>query len=61
MGAFKTPDLKKAIKVAQDMGLSVTGLEIGSDGAIRVTIAAELDDSAEAALARWEKKHGKDA
>lgn len=57
---FRAPDLKKAIKAAQDMGLTVTGFEVGKD-MIRVLTAAEVKDAADAALAGWEKTHGKNA
>lgn len=47
---FKVPALKKAIKVAQDMGLSVMGYEITPEGAIKVSTASAQTDSADAAL-----------
>lgn len=58
---FRAPDLKKAIKVAQDMGLIVVGYEIGRDGSFRVDTAVVAKDAADAALAGWEKTHGKNA
>ena len=57
---FRAPDLKKAIKAAQDMGLTVTGFEVGKD-MIRVLTGAEVKDAADAELARWEKTYGKNA
>lgn len=33
---FREVTLKSAIKVMRDMGLEVTGAEIGSDGSVRV-------------------------
>lgn len=47
---FNAPALKKAIKVAQDMGLSVMGYEITPEGGIKVSTASEQTNSAEAAL-----------
>lgn len=55
---FRVPDLKKAIKVAQDMGLAVTGYEIGPGGEIRIMTGGEAKNEAEAALDRWVKSRG---
>lgn len=53
VGTFRTPVAKKAIKVAQDMGLTVTGFEACPDGTVRVLTAAEPVTDADAALERW--------
>lgn len=59
---FSAPALKKAIKVAQDMGLAVIGYEIGPSGEIRVqTGRGETKNESEAALERWMKGNGKNA
>jgi hypothetical protein len=55
---FSAPALKKAIKVAQDMGLAVSGYEIGPAGDIRVLTEAEAKNEADAALERWKKSRG---
>ena len=43
------------------MGLVVVGYEIGRDGSFRVDTAVVAKDAADAALAGWEKTHGKNA
>jgi hypothetical protein len=55
---FRAPDLKKAIKAAQDMGLAVVSFEIGPDG-IRIFTGTEAKNEADAALDRWMKTNGK--
>lgn len=59
---FKASDLKRAIAVFQDMGLSVGGARITPDGAIEV-LTGELRPALTSAdpLADWERKHGKAA
>ena len=56
---FSAPNLKKAIKVAQDMGLPVIGYEIGPDGGFRVMTAGEAKNDADAALDAWKRANGK--
>lgn len=56
---FSAPALKKAIKVAQDMGLPVVGYEIGPDGGFRVMTSGEAKSDADAALDVWKRSHGK--
>lgn len=56
---FSAPNLKKAIKVAQDMGLPVIGYEIGPDGCFRVMTAGEAKNDADAALDAWKRANGK--
>ncbi|MDP5307587.1 hypothetical protein [Paracoccus spongiarum] len=53
MSSFSTPRLKKAIKVALDMGLPVAGYEVLADGGIRVLTVQEKQDQADAALDAW--------
>lgn len=53
MATFSTPQLKKAIKVALDMGLPVAGYEVLADGGIRVLTVQEKQDQADAALDAW--------
>jgi hypothetical protein len=55
---FSALTLKKAIKVAQDMGLAVSGYEISPAGEIRVLTGAEAKNEADAALERWKKSRG---
>tara|TARA_R110002124_G_scaffold188904_1_gene356156 strand:- start:29 stop:205 length:177 start_codon:yes stop_codon:yes gene_type:complete len=52
---FKAPLLKKAIKVAQDMGLTVLGYEITPEGGFKISTAQEQLDNAEAALLAWRR------
>lgn len=56
---FSAPALKKAIKVAQDMGLPVVGYEIGPDGGFRVMTAGAAKNDADTLLDSWMKTHGK--
>lgn len=56
---FSAPALKKAIKAARDMGLSVIGFEIGAGGEIRVHTGADAKNDADAALEEWIRAHGK--
>jgi hypothetical protein len=62
---FKACDLKRAVQVLQDVGLSVTGARIAADGTIEVLTASPppvlSSDPAETALERWEREHGQDA
>lgn len=58
MGLFRAPDLKKAIKAAQDMGLAVTGYEITPEGGLRVMTGTEEKNDADAELEKWRKSHG---
>ena len=50
---FSVTDVKRALKVARDFGMTVTGYEISSDGGIIVRTAEASDSSADAALERW--------
>ena len=60
MASFSSPAVKKAIKVAQDMGLPVSGFELLSDGTIRILTGQDSRDPADAALEQWMKsQHGK--
>jgi hypothetical protein len=52
---FRVPDIKRAIKVAHDMGLTVTGYKIGADGSIHVQTLEQAESSADAALAAWQR------
>ncbi|MCE6951696.1 hypothetical protein LAZ29_12235 [Cereibacter sphaeroides] len=49
MAAFSVTAAKRAIKVAQDMGLHVTGYEVTADG-IKVFTAPAAESAADAAL-----------
>lgn len=53
---FRAPDLKKAIKVAQDMGYAVTGYQIGAGGEIRVETSTKAQDTPDSALEAWERR-----
>lgn len=52
---FKAPALKKALKVAQDMGLTVLGYEITPEGGFKISTTQEQTNAAEAALAAWQR------
>lgn len=56
---FSAPALKKALKVAQDMGLPVVGYEIGPDGGFRVMTVGAAKNDADAALDNWKRANGK--
>lgn len=56
MATFSAPIAKKAIKVAQDMGLTVTGVEVLPDGTVRVTTGADTAAPGEAELNSWIRK-----
>lgn len=53
MATFSSPIAKKAIKVVQDMGLTVTGVEVLPDGTLRVNTGPEIANTAEAELDSW--------
>ncbi|MDO5613622.1 MAG: hypothetical protein Q4G14_10340 [Paracoccus sp. (in: a-proteobacteria)] len=53
MATFSAPKVRKAIKLAQDMGLPVTGFEVLPDGGVRVQTALEKKNDADAALDAW--------
>ncbi|WGR64920.1 hypothetical protein E3U24_06235 [Paracoccus pantotrophus] len=53
---FSSPTLKKAIKVAQDLGLPIAGYEVLADGGVRVlTSPPAQSNQADAALDQWLK------
>lgn len=57
---FNAPALKKAIKVAQDLGLTVLGYEITPEGSFKVSTNQEQQNSADAALDSWNRgRNGK--
>lgn len=53
MNAPSIPKLRKAIKLAQEMGLHVAGFEVLADGGYRILTAQEKQDQADAALTAW--------
>lgn len=56
---FRVPDLKRAVKAAQDMGLPVSGFRITPDGSIHVETQRETKaDEADGALESWMRRHG---
>lgn len=55
---FREADVKRALKPALSLGLTVTRFEIGAEGQIVVYTAAEGESSADAALAEYLKQHG---
>lgn len=55
MPSLSTPRARKWIKLAQEMGLPVTGFEVLADGGFRVLTALEKQDQAEVALDQWIK------
>lgn len=52
---FNSPSLKKALKVAQDMGLTVLGYEITPEGGFKISTTHEKLDTADAALTAWKR------
>ena len=52
---FKVTDLKRAIKAARDLGMTVTGYDINPDGGISVRTAEANDNSADAAVDAWKR------
>ncbi len=53
MATFSAPQVKKAIKLAQDLGLPVAGFEVLADGGIRVLTIQPKQNEADAALEAW--------
>ena len=51
--AFRMIDVKRALKVAREFGMTVTGYEIGADGGIIVRTAEASGNAADDALDRW--------
>lgn len=47
------PNARKFIKLAQEMGLPVTGFEVLPGGGFRVLTAQEQQDAADSDLDRW--------
>jgi len=47
------PNARKFIKLAQDLGLAVTGFEVLPGGGFRVLTAQEQQDAADSDLDRW--------
>lgn len=59
---FRLSDVRRAIKAAEGCGLSVAGVEVASDGTIRVltskAIPAPGGKTEDAAVVAWELRHG---
>lgn len=53
MATASIPKIRNAIKLAQSMGLPVTGLEVLPDGGFRIITAAEKQDQSDAAFDSW--------
>lgn len=53
MTTFSAPKVKKAIKLAQDMGLPIAGFEVLADGGVRVLTTPPHQNQADADLDRW--------
>lgn len=53
MATFSAPKVRKAIKLALDMGLTVAGFEVLADGGVRVLTTPPHQDHADADLDRW--------
>lgn len=47
------PNVRKMVKLVQELGLPVSGVDVFADGGFRVLTAPEKQDAAEAALDRW--------
>ncbi|WP_118133721.1 hypothetical protein [Oceanicella sp. SM1341] len=54
---FTQADIKRALKVAHDVGLNVAGYRIEPDGSIQVMTAEAAESAADRALAVWEKSN----
>jgi len=52
---FRVPDLKRALKVALEIGLPVAGYKIGADGSIHVQTLEQAENSADAELEAWQR------
>lgn len=53
MTTFSAPKVRKAIKLAQDMGLPVAGFEVLADGGFRVLTTPTHQSQPDAELDRW--------
>lgn len=53
MATFSAPKVKKAIKLAQELGLTVAGFEVLPDGGVRILTTQAQQDAADAALDGW--------
>ena len=56
---FKVTNVKRAIKAALDLGMTVTGYDIRPDGGISIRTAEANDNTADAAVEAW--KRGRNA
>jgi hypothetical protein len=55
---FSVPDVRKALKLATEMGLPLAGYEITPEGGLRVHFATGAASSADAALSAWQRGRG---
>lgn len=53
--AVSVPVARKWIKLAQEMGLPVSGFDVLPDGGFRVLTTPEKQDQADAELERWQR------
>ncbi|SDK62518.1 hypothetical protein [Paracoccus chinensis] len=51
--AATVPNVRKMVKLVQEMGLTVAGVDVFPDGGFRVLTAQEKQDAADAALDGW--------
>lgn len=51
--AASVPNVRKMVKLVQEMGLTVAGVDVFADGGFRVLTAQEKQDAADAALDAW--------
>jgi hypothetical protein len=60
-GIYNIPNLRKSLKLAQEMGLKIAGFEVTGEGGFRVMTASETANTADAAVEQWKRgQRGKD-
>ena len=60
-GTYNIPNLRKSLKLAQEMGLKIAGFEVTGEGGFRVMTALDQANTADAALEAWKRgQRGKD-
>ncbi len=60
-GIYNIPNLRKTIKLAQELGLKIAGFEVTGEGGFRVMTASETENTADAAVEQWKRgQRGKD-
>ncbi len=60
-GTYNIPNLRKSLKLAQEMGLKIAGFEVNDQGGFRVMTAPDQANAADSAVEAWKRRqHGKD-